>query len=396
MHPADQIRCTSSEKLKGRRIVLGVTGSIAAVESVRLCRELIRHGAEVHVVLTKDASMIVHPYALEFASGRPVVTEIDGGVQHVAFCGDVPDKADLLLIAPATANTISKIACGIDDTTVTTFATTALGAGIPVIVVPAMHGSMIKHGIVTANIRKLRESGVVIVEPRMEESKAKMPDIGQILSVVLSRIGKGDLRGKKVLVIAGSTEEPFDDVRVITNRSSGETGIELARTAAERGAEVELWVGRIERPVPTYIRTRRFTTSESLAKMIREMSEWDIVLFPAAVSDYSPDKIEGKVPSQEDSLTITLKRNPKLIDEVKAKVIVGFKAGARVEDSELVKEAMALMQRAGCTFVVANDVRDVTPGKTRVIIVEADGSSQEVAGTKTDVADEVLDRASKG
>ncbi len=396
MHPADQIRCASSEKLKGRRIVLGVTGSIAAVESVKLCRELIRHGAAVHIVVSADATRIVHPYALEFASGNRVITEIDGGVQHVALCGDVPDRADLLLIAPATANTISKIACGIDDTPVTTFATTALGTGIPVIVVPAMHGSMINHGIVTANIRKLRESGVTIVEPRIEESKAKMPETDQILAAVMSRIGKGDLRGKKVLIIAGSTEEPFDDVRVITNRSSGETGIELAKAAAERSAEVELWVGRIETPVPTHIRTRRFTTSENLGKMIREMNEWDIVLFPAAVSDYSPNKVDGKVPSQEDSLTITLRRNPKLIDEVKAKVVVGFKAGARVKDTELVEEAVALIQRAGCSFVVANDVRDVTHGKTRVIIVEPDGSSQEVAGTKADVADEVLDRASKG
>ena len=396
MHPAEQLRCTSSEKLKGRRIVLGVTGSIAAVESVKLCRELIRHGATVHVVLSKDATKVVHPYAMEFASGHPAITEIDGGVQHVALCGDVPDKADLLLIAPATANTLSKIACGVDDTPVTTFATTALGSGIPVIVVPAMHGSMINHGIVTANIRKLREIGVIVLEPKIEESKAKMPDIDRILAVVLSRIGKGDLRGKKVLVIAGSTEEPFDDIRVITNRSSGETGIELAKAAAERSADVELWIGRIEAPVPTHIRTRRFTNAESLGKMIREMNEWDIVLFPAAVSDYSPEKIAGKLSSQEDSLSITLNRNPKLIDEVKAKVLVGFKAGSRVKDAELVSEAVALTDRAGCTFVVANDVRDVAQGKTRVMIVERDGSSQEVSGTKADVADEVLDRASKG
>jgi phosphopantothenoylcysteine decarboxylase/phosphopantothenate--cysteine ligase len=396
MHPADQIRCASSEKLKGRRIVLGVTGSIAAVESVKLCRELIRHGAMVHVVLSEDATKIVHPYALEFASGNRVITEIDGGVQHVALCGDVPDKADLLLIAPATANTISKIACGIDDTPVTTFATTALGTGIPVIVVPAMHGSMINHGVVTANIRRLRESGVIVVEPRIEEWKAKMPDIDRVLAAVMSRIGKGDLRGRKVLVIAGSTEEPFDDIRVITNRSSGETGIELAKAAAERSAEVELWTGRIEATVPAHIRTRRFTNAESLGKMIREMSDWDIVLFPAAVSDYSPDKVAGKMSSQEDSMTITLRRNPKLIDEVKAKVLVGFKAGSRVKDPELVAEAVALMERAGCSFVVANDVRDVTPGKTRVIIVERDGSFQEVSGTKADVADEVLDRAVKG
>src|SRR4030042_1119662 len=123
MHPADHLRGTKSEKLKGRKIVLGVTGSIAAVECVKLCRELIRHGADVNVVMSKDAQGIVHPWALEFASGRPVTTGVDGRVQHVSQCGDVPDQADLLLIAPATANTISKMACGIEDTPVTTFAT---------------------------------------------------------------------------------------------------------------------------------------------------------------------------------------------------------------------------------------------------------------------------------
>ncbi|MCJ7561668.1 MAG: DNA/pantothenate metabolism flavoprotein, partial [Thermoplasmata archaeon] len=163
MHPADHLRGTKSDKLKGRKIVLGLTGSIAAVESIRLCRELIRHGAEVHVVMSPDARTIVHPYALEFASGRPAITEIDGGVQHVALCGDVPDKAELLLIAPATANTISKIACGIDDTPVTTFAATALGTGIQVVVVPAMHGSMIKNKAVIENISKLKEMGVLVL-----------------------------------------------------------------------------------------------------------------------------------------------------------------------------------------------------------------------------------------
>src|SRR5512137_2093997 len=177
MHPAEHLRGTKSTKIKGRKIVLGVTGSIAAVECVKLCRELVRHGAEIHVVMSKDAQTIIHPYALEFATGRPVTTEIDGRVQHVSLCGDVPDKADLLLIAPATANTISKIAYGIDDTSVTTMATTAIGSGIPVMVVPAMHYSMITHKIVLENIRKLKKIGVEFLSPKMEESKAKMPSI---------------------------------------------------------------------------------------------------------------------------------------------------------------------------------------------------------------------------
>src|SRR4030042_1582519 len=173
MHPADHLRGTKSDKLKGRKIVLGVTGSIAAVETVKLCRELIRHGAVVHVVMSKDAQQIVHPWTLEFASGRPVTTQIDGGVQHVALCGEVPDRADLYIIAPATANTISKIACGVDDTPVTTFATTALGNNMPVIIVPAMHGSMMNHKIVRENIDKPAKHGVVGLEPRGGDSRGK-------------------------------------------------------------------------------------------------------------------------------------------------------------------------------------------------------------------------------
>jgi phosphopantothenoylcysteine decarboxylase/phosphopantothenate--cysteine ligase len=263
MHPADHLRGTKSEKLKGRKIVLGVTGSIAAVECVKLCRELIRHGADVHVVMSKDAQGIVHPWALEFASGRPVTTEIDGGVQHVSLCGDVPDKADLLLIAPATANTISKMACGIDDTPVTTFATTAMGTGIPVIVVPAMHYSMMAHKIVLENIRKLEKHGVVFLESKVDESKVKMPSIDYIVSSVFATIGLRNLAKRDVLVIAGSTEEPIDDIRVVTNRSSGETGVELARAAHERGAEVELLMGRCDTELPEHIKTASSTSYSS-------------------------------------------------------------------------------------------------------------------------------------
>lgn len=390
MHPADHIRGTKSSKLKGRKIVLGVTGSIAAVETVKLCRELTRHGAEVHVVMSRDAQSIVHPWALEFASGRPVTTEIDGRVQHVSLCGEVPDRADLLLIAPSTANTISKIATGVDDTSVTTCATTALGSGMPVIIVPAMHGSMIKHKIVLENIEKLKEHGVVFIEPKFEESKAKMPDIDHIVSAVIRHVGKADLRNKKVLIIAGATEEPLDDVRVVTNKSTGETGVELAKAAYERGASVDLWMGRADVPLPSYVNVTRYSSFKELANLTKKIKH-DMVFFPAAVSDYSPEKAEGKIPSDKDRITVTLRRNPKLIDRIKAKVVVGFKAQAKMSDEDLVDEAAALLKRSKCSFVVANKVEEVGRGKTRVIVVEKDGSTQELEGTKFQVMDRILD-----
>jgi phosphopantothenoylcysteine decarboxylase/phosphopantothenate--cysteine ligase len=391
MHPADHLRGTKSDKLKGRKIVLGVTGSIAAVETVKLCRELIRHGADVHVVMSKDAQVIVHPWALEFASGRPVTTEIDGRVQHVAFCGDVPDRADLLLIAPATANTISKIACGIDDTSVTTFATTALGSGIPVMIVPAMHHSMMAHKIVLENIKKLEKLGVVVLAPKVEESKAKMPSMDAIVSSVIAAIGKRDLAGRKVLVIAGATEEPIDDIRVVTNRSSGETGVELARAAHERGAEVELWMGRHEIVLPEHIKTIKFSTFNDLVRLTKGR-RFDIVFFPAAVSDFSPKKTTGKISSEQARLTIELKRNPKLIDSIKARVMIGFKAQSRVSDDQLIEESLKLVKRAKCALVVANIVEKVRPGRTSVVIVERDGDSELVEGTKQQVADKIIDR----
>ena len=391
MHPADHLRGSKSDKLSGRKIVLGVTGSIAAVECVKLCRELIRNGAEVHVVMSKDAQTIVHPWALEFASGNPVTTQIDGRVQHVSLCGDVPDKADLLLVAPATANTISKIAFGIDDTPVTTCATTALGGDMPVIVIPAMHGSMMAHKIVLENIEKLKRIGVKFLMPKMEESKAKMPSIDYIVSSVIAVVGKRDLSGKKVLVIAGSTEEPVDDIRVITNRSSGETGVELARAAYERGAEVELWMGRCEVELPEYIKTSRFTSFASLAAMTKKIRH-HIVLFPAAVSDYSPKKVEGKISSDKDRLTVVLKKNPKLIDKMRRRFVVGFKAQIKMSDDELRKAALELATRSKCSLVVANSIENVKKGLTKVLVVSRDGSAESLEGTKFEVADMIIDR----
>jgi phosphopantothenoylcysteine decarboxylase/phosphopantothenate--cysteine ligase len=380
-----------SDKLKGRKIVLGVTGSIAAVETVKLCRELIRHGAVVHVVMSKDAQTILHPWALAFASGRFVTTEIDGRVQHVSLCGDVPDKADLLLIAPATANTISKMACGIDDTPVTTVATTAIGTGIPVMVVPAMHYSMMKHEIVLENVRRLEKLGVMFLNPKVEESKAKMPSIDYIVSNVIATIGKRDLLKRKVVVIAGSTEEAIDDIRVVTNRSSGETGVEIARAAQERGAEVELWMGRCDTPLPEHIETLRFSSFNGLARLVRGR-RFDIVFFPAAVSDYSPRKADGKIPSDKDTIQLTLKRNPKLIDRMKGNMVVGFKAQAKVSDDRLVEEARKLIERSGCHLVVANKVEHVRSGRTRVVLVEKSGEVEELEGTKYQVADEIIDK----
>jgi len=165
-------------------IVLGVCGSVAAIESPKLARELARRGISVVSVMSSSARGIIHPDVMEWATDSEVITEITGKVEHVKLCG-VGGKASLLLICPATANTISKIANGIDDTPVTTFATTALGSGIPVIIVPAMHASMYKNPFVVENLKKLKKNKVKIIEPRVEEDKAKLADIKKIADIVL-------------------------------------------------------------------------------------------------------------------------------------------------------------------------------------------------------------------
>lgn len=390
MHPADRIRGAKSLKLQGKTVVLGVTGSIAAVETVKLARELIRHGADVHAVLSKSATAIVHPNALQFATGHEVDTQLDGSMRYLEMCGK-DGKADLLLIAPATSNTLSKIANGIDDTTVTTYAVNALGSGIPILIAPAAHETMMDNPAVQANVRKLRDLGVEFVEPKCEESKAKLADLEEIVARVIRRLGPRDLSGKKVLVIAGSTVEPIDDIRVVSNRSSGSTGVELARAAFEHGADVEMWMGRHEVPVPAWIPMRSFETTADLAGMVSKANA-DVCLVPAAIADFSPKKRKGKIPSREGALTLDLEPTPKVLGALRKAtkgILVGFKAEAQVTAADLEAKAMSLLREAGLDLVVANDVAHVERDVTSITILDPKGKSATFEGPKALAAEQI-------
>jgi len=183
----ETISSTKSKKLKGKRIVLAVCGSIAAIEAPKLARELMRHGAEVIPVLSEAGQTVIHPWALECVTGKKTITEITGFCEHIEHCGDWEGKVDMLLICPATANTISKIATGIDDSVVTTYASTALGAKIPIVIALAMHESMINNPFVQENIAKLKKTGVRFVDPKMEEEKAKL-DWEKVCGFVLKNL----------------------------------------------------------------------------------------------------------------------------------------------------------------------------------------------------------------
>ena len=392
MHPTDGLRGTKSKKLEGRRIVLGVTGSIAAVECFELARDLIRHGAQVHAVLSQEALNLITPWSMEFATGNEVIDVIDGRVQHVSLLGNSSDKADLYLIAPCTANTISKIACGIDDTSVTTMATTALGSGTPVLIAPAMHLAMFQNPIIQKNVRLLQAVGVQFIGPRIENKKAKIATNEELVEAVIRALGKKDLVGKRVLVIGGSSEEAIDEMRIITNKGSGETAIEIATAAFERGAEVELWMGRASVGMPSFIETKRFVSVADLTRMIKKEGQ-DVVIVPAALSDFAPARSKGKIPSNEKDVVLRLCSLPKVLDILRsrAKVLVGFKAEHGIPEKELKAKARKRLKEASLDLIVANDLRDVSVGKTKAFILRSDGKERKVDGSKSELAEAIMD-----
>ena len=396
MHPSDSIRSAKGRQLEGRRIVLGMCGSIAAVESFDLVRELIRYGAEVHVVMTPEAEKLMTPCTMEFASGHPVITALTGAVEHVSLLGDYPGRADLLLVSPCTANTLSKMALGIDDTPVTTMATIAIGSRIPVLVAPAMHLAMFENAAVQRNLRTLREMGVEMIGPVVRGKKARVASVDEIAGRVLAALSKGDLKGRRVLVIGGSSEEMIDSVRVVTNTGTGETAVQIARAAQERGAEVELWAGRMSVPLPAGIEHRSFRGVEDLLEMVDEVDH-DAVIVPASLSDYAPVRAEGKVPSGKRSWTIELLPLTKVLPALRGhtRVLVGFKAEVGVGRKELVDRARSRLVEHGLDVIVANDLKDVGPERTRAVVITADGGQWQHEGTKRELAEKVLDEVVK-
>ncbi len=364
-HTSKGIIGAKSDRLKGRKIVLCVTGSVAAVKSPEIARELMRYGAEVYAVMTPMAQRIIHPYLLEWATGNPVVTELTGEVEHVTLAGDHPERADLILVAPSTANTIGKVACGIDDTPVTTVLTTGIGAGVPVIIAPAMHQSMYNHPIVRENIKRLEAIGVEVMMPRVEEGKAKIPETEEIVERVLERLGgPRDLEGRRVLVTAGPTREYIDAFRFISNPSSGKMGIAIAEEAARRGADVTLILGPSPHSPYGAVRTLRVETTQEMLKAVSDElkeGDYDIVVLAAAVSDFGPtDRPMVKIPSTTKEVTVHLKPLPKIVEEVKKIAprvfLVGFKAEYNVSDDTLIERAYKRLLEADMDLIVANDV----------------------------------------
>ena len=366
IHPSKDIVGSKSSLLKDRRVALCITGSVAAVKCPEVARELMRHGAEVYTVMSAMAQKIIHPYLMEWATGNHVVTELTGKIEHVMLAGEGVGKADLVLVAPATANTISKIACGIDDTPVTTLVSTAFGSGIPIMVVPAMHESMYRHPVVTENVGKLRSLGVEFVGPRVEEGKAKIAEVKEIVEAVVRRLTvKIDLAKRKVLVTAGPTLEYIDPIRVMANKSSGKMGVAIVEEALSRGIEVTLVYGPGTAVPPVGAKIVSVETSQEMYEAVvseLKSKKYDVVIAVAAVADWAPEKkYEYKVPTSiKNELTVKMRPTPKIIDSVKKvspdTFLVAFRAEYNLSDEELIQSAYKRLKKAKADLVAANDI----------------------------------------
>jgi len=400
MHPSEDIRGTRSKRLSGKKIVLGITGSIAAVECVKLARELLRHGADVHAVMTEKASEIVGPYALEFATGNPVITHLTGKVEHVSICGDVEGRADLILLAPCTANTLGKMVHGIDDTPVTTFLTTGIGTGIPVMMVPAMHNTMYDHPKVVENMELARKMGVLVIEPKIEEKKAKMAPNDVIVENVLRLLSGSPMRGDRVLIVTGATREPVDDMRIMTNMATGASGVALAVEAFRSGADVYLLAGENVSDMPGHIDFERFSTTEDLLGRLEILSnDWEaptVAFFAAGISDYSPKRAEGKIPSGKSSLTIELEPTPKVIERFRRlypeTFLVGYKAESVKDQEILLQRAFEKLHKSKLQAIVANDLSDVSADSNTVYLLTPEKEAFRASGSKSDIARFLLEK----
>lgn len=396
MHPSKGITGSKGDELDNQKIALCVTGSVAAVRCPEIARELMRHGAEVRVVMSQKATDLVTSELMHWATGNSVITELTGEIEHV----EIAQWADFVLVAPATGNTIGKIANAIDDSPPTSVVSVAQGLDKPIGVVPAMHRSMYSHDIIQNNISRLKEVGVRFLEPNIEEGKAKIPSVEEIFSFVLNLTHPKDLEGKRVLVTAGPTIENLDPVRVLTNRSSGKMGISVARAASARGADVTLVYGTGTEPEPAGIRTIRVEASEEMRDVVvNELEEgYDLTVAAAAPQDFTPkDPSEEKIRHSE-SFTPELIPTPRVLEaarEVDAEsFMVGFKAECDVTDDQLAEAAEEKLKEHDLDLVVANDVTRSGAGfgtDTNDVIILSRSHSEHIKATKSEIANFILD-----
>jgi phosphopantothenoylcysteine decarboxylase/phosphopantothenate--cysteine ligase len=394
--------------LEGRKILLGVTGSIAAYKAVELASQLAQAGALVDVILSEAAQAFVRPLTFQSVTGRRAYTDSDlwGGEAHVLHVG-LADEAALYLIAPVTANTIAKLAHGLADNLLSI---TALGAECPLVLAPAMDVGMYEHDATQANVDSLKSRGVTFIGPvegRMASGKiglGRFVEPGDLFGWVRKIVGKqGALGGRRIVVTAGGTQEPLDPVRVLANRSSGKQGFALAQAAIDRGAEVTLISGPTSLSSPIGLeRIDVSTAAEMLERTLESSVKADVLLMAAAVADYRPTKSEPhKIKRQKGVPDVELEPTVDILAEViKARKkhghpqrVIGFAA----ESQDLLKNASLKLEQKGVDLLVANDISDPQAGfavdTNQVSLLSSSGEVTELAlMSKTAVAEHILDR----
>lgn len=398
-HISKRITGSKGSELSGKRIILCISGSVAAIKSPEVARELMRHGADVHCIMSKASRGMITSRIMEWASGNKVVTELTGDTEHINMVGEKGENVDLVLIAPATANTISKSAYGIADTPITSLITSAIGARTPIIFVPAMHISMYENPAVKESVKKLEAVGASFIT-KAQEGKIKIAGVDEIVDGVIGKLCTRDLRGRRITVTAGATREFIDEVRFISSPSSGKMGIEIAKEACARGACVTLIHGHVDIPIPPYVKSIQTTSTYDMRReILSKLKNCDVLILTASVADFAPIKKSGKISSERKELKIVLKRLPKISDEIKkvnreVKLIL-FKAEISVSDSELIKMAFKKLKQSNADLILANDVsrRGIGFGSdvNEVILIDKKGVIGKERGEKKYIARKLLD-----
>ena len=379
-HPSLDIVSSYGVELSGKRIVLCVAGSVAAYKAIELARLLMRHGANVTCVASNAVTKLVQPDYFRWATGNEVITKLTGELEHIRLADY--NKSDLIVVYPATANTLGKLANGIDDTPVSTVLTVGFGSKIPILMCPAMHASMYDNLAVKKNIEFLKNK-IEFLSPQMIEGKAKASEPEDVLEYVLKKFGFSSiLKNKKILMTSGPTIEYIDPLRVITNQSSGKTGVLLASELISAGSKVTLVYGPgVEKPPKGAKVIKVFTSKEMYAEVKKQMEKkFDVVIMSAAVADYTPENpSKKKIKSTQNKIKISLKKVPKIIDQIKKFqkniILVGFKAEVNLSKKDLIRVARKKLQESNADIIIANNIASSrykkNPNNNEVLIIDS-------------------------
>ena len=379
-HPSLDIVSSHGMELSGKKIVLCVAGSVAAYKAIELARLLMRHGAYVTCVTSNAVTKLIQPEYFKWATGNEVITKLTGELEHIRLADY--NQSDLVIVYPATANTLGKLANGIDDTPVSTVLTVGFGSKIPILMCLAMHASMYENLAVKKNIKFLKNK-IEFLSPKLIEGKAKSPEPEDVLENVLKKFGFSSvLKNKKVLITAGPTIEQIDPIRAITNQSSGKTGVSLASELISAGAKVTFVYGPGNEKAPKGAKIINVVSSKEMHSIVKlELKKkFDIVIMAAAVADYVPTiQSKNKIKSSKSSMNISLKKAPKIIDQIKKYqknvLLVGFKAETNFTKAQLIKSAQKKLKESAADMIVANDIGSIrykkNPKNNQVIIVDS-------------------------